>query len=153
MKSCTYVMYRWVCLISLSAAGCSAAILALVVERVFEESQWNTAPLLERLVWTNEQLSLVGWSQPIRGLPTIQSVMFLRKPDDDITFTIKAERDITSGHLEPGCSTEHWALVFLAPHWHFVADRGNRLPLSTAAASNVSNSLFYHLFICLVCLS
>ena len=100
-------MYRRTCLISLSDAECHATIPTLVVEWVFEESQLNTTPLLEQLVWTNEQPLLLGWSQPIRGLPAIQSITFLRKPDYDITLT-HVKRDVTSGHLEPGRSTEHW---------------------------------------------
>ena len=100
-------MYRRTCLVSLSDAECHAIIPTLVVEWVVGESQVNTAPLLERLVWTNEQPLLPGWSQPIRGLPTIQSVTFLCRPDDDIMLT-HVRDDATSGHLEPGCSTEHW---------------------------------------------
>ena len=70
-------------------------------------SQLNTTPLLEQLVWTNEQLLLSGWSQPIRGLPTIQSIIFLCRPTDDVMLT-HMKCDTTLGHLEPGHSTEHW---------------------------------------------
>ena len=98
-------MYRRVRLVSLSDAKCHATIPALVVERVFEESQLNTAPLLEWLVWTNEQLLLPGWSQPIRGLPTIQSITFLCRLIDDVMLT-HVKGDVTSGDLKPGYSTE-----------------------------------------------
>ena len=105
-------MYRRVRLISLSDAECRMAIPALVLERVFEEPQLNTASLLERLVWTNEQHLLPGWSQPIRGLPAIQSIMFLCRQNDDVMLT-HVRHDITLGHLEPGCSTEHWCFGLL----------------------------------------
>ena len=144
-----YVVYRRVHLVSLSAARCSAAILTLVVEWVFEESQLNIAPLLERLVWTNKQLLLPDWSQPIRGLPAIQSVTFLRKPDDDVTLTIKAKPDVTLGHLEPGWSTEHLCFGLLAGH--FVADRWNRLPLGLSSRFK-RKQLFVPLFLPLLSL-
>ena len=106
------VVCRRVRLVSLSHAKCHVTIPTLVVERVFEESQLNTAPLLERLVWMNEQPLLPGWSQPIRGLPTIQSITFLRRPIDDVMLTHR-KCDATLGHLEPGRSTEHWCFGLL----------------------------------------